>query len=271
MHLPELPNNKFHVRPDEELPDSIVNDEFNKIWTKEEYDNFEDNVTLEQEESIKNGIPTQAMANAAMKSMRWNKLVQAGMCTPTYANDKFMIQLTNSTVVAVLLSGFSTAAMVEGPDFSVSEVYSKEVRVIFQSTYSLSMLASAMYCFGATGVALHSINRISNVLPSKTSVAYMTLNVFFKARDSVNDYIFKGMTTACLGLVTAFVWGNQNIYDGIPAAVISVIATLWFIIVYKNWDKMTTFHSNVADKLCAKDMKLAADGEHSMTEGLWDA
>ena len=271
MRLPQIPETSFEIRANEPLPGEIVDEQYYKIWTQKELDAFETNLTTDQEEGIRRGVPTKAMGETATKTMRWNKLVQSGMCTATYANDKFILQLTNSTIVAVLLSGFATAALVEAPDFTAASVYPEPVPIMFQCSYHLFMLASAMYCFAATGIALHSVNRLSNVLPSKSAVAYMTLNVFFDARDAVNDYVFKGMATACGGIITVFVWGNQNVYDGIPAAAVCAIASLWFVMVYKKWEMMTCFHSDVGDKLCAKDMVVAAERGNSITEGLWNA
>jgi len=168
------------------------------------------------------------------------------------------------------LAGFAIGGLIESPDFTSDDtVYPEPMPIIFQSLYGLSMLASSMYCFAATGIALHSINRISNVCPSKTAVAYMTINIFFDARDSVNTYVFRGMASACLGIITAFIWGNQNLYYGIPAAVVCTLALCWFIAVYRQWDKMTTFHSDVGDKLCAKDLSIAAEKRQSITEGIW--
>jgi len=270
MHLPKLPNKPFEIRPHQSLPDCIVDEEYGRIWTADEdLGDIELNTTPEEEEKINNGIPTKAMAAVATRTMRWDKLVQAGMCTATYANDKFITQLTNSAVVAALLSGFATAAVIEAPGFTDDSVYSHPIPEVFQCSYSVLMIASALYCFAATAISLHSINRISNVLPSKSSVAYMTINVFYDSRDAVNDYLFKGMATACGGIIVAFVWLNQNIYNGIPAAVVCGLACGWFITLYKQWDKMTTFHSDVADKLCARDMLLSADKGTSITEGLW--
>lgn len=270
MHLPPIPDTDIKINPALPLPTEIVDEQYKKIWDDKELLHMEQTITAKEEENIRNGIPTESMGKVATASMRWNKIVQAGMCTATYANDKFILQLTNSTLVAVLLSGFATAALVESPDFTAASVYPNPVPEILQCIYSASMLASAMYCFAATGIALHSVNRLSNVLPSKSSVAYMTLNIFFSARDSVNDYVFKGMAFACGGITTAFVWNNQNIYQGIPAAVVCVLGSSWFIAVYSKWEKMTVFHSDVGDKLCAKDMVLAAKEGKSMTEGLWD-
>merc|ERR1719330_1820991 len=105
-----------------------------------------------------------------------------------------------------------------------------------QAAYGFFMLSSTMYCFAATGIALHSVNRLSNVLPSKTAVSYMSLTIFFKARDSVNDYVFKGMASGCLGIIVAVVWNNQNLLYGIPAALVCTSATIWFVAVYKNWE-----------------------------------
>jgi hypothetical protein len=55
---------------------------------------------------------------------------------------------------------------------------------------------------------------------------------------------------------------------GIPAFAISVLGCAWFILMYKEWDKMTKFHSDVADKLCAKEIEVAAENNNSITEGL---
>lgn len=271
MMLPQIPDTSFEIRPDQPLSPQIVDEQYNKIWTEKEIVDFETGLTTEQEAGINNGIPTEAMAQTAQQTMRWNKLVQAGMCTATYANDKFILQLTNSTIVAVLLSGFATAALIESPDFTADNVYLDPIPVVFQCAYGFCMLTSAMYCFAATGIALHSVNRLSNVLPSKSSVAYMTLNVFFHARDAVNAYVFRGMATACFGIIIAVVWLNQNIFYGIPAAIASFVGTTWFVFVYKKWDSMTAFHSDVGDKLCAKDMMVASKLKNSITEGLWTA
>jgi len=43
-------------------------------------------------------------------------------------------------MVVILLSGFATTAMIEAAVFSTSEVYSKKLRIIFQSIYSYSQV-----------------------------------------------------------------------------------------------------------------------------------
>jgi len=251
---------------------SSVDKVYNRMWPQDTLRALETGLTTEEEELIRNGVPTRAMAEAGTRSMAWTMIIQAGMCSATYANDKFILQLTNSTIVAVLLSGFATAAIISPPDdFTESDVYSDTLCIVFEFSYFVSMLASAMYCFAATGIALHSVNRISNVLPSKSSVAYMTRQVFYEAREAMYDYVFKGMAFACGGIISAFVWINQNRYSGIPALVVSTLATLWFIVLYKKWDKMTDSHSHIGDGLCAKDMVAAAERKSSITEGLWTA
>jgi hypothetical protein len=271
MLLPKLSDTKLEVRPDQELDQKIVEEEFAKIWKrKSQLKAFELDLTDKEEENIKNGIPTVAMAEAAKSSMRWNLLIQSGICTPTYASEKFIVQLNNLTIVAVLLAAIATAALLSHPNFASSNTgYPQPIPIFFQAIYAITMIASAIYCFAAAGIALHSVNRISNVCPSKTSVSYMTINVFFSARDAVNTYLFRGTASVCLGLIVAFTWSNQNILYGIPAAILASGCTTWFIQLWRAWAQMTEFHSDVADKLCAKDLEVAANGKQSMTEGIW--
>ncbi|KAL3908779.1 MAG: hypothetical protein SGILL_008353 [Bacillariaceae sp.] len=271
MLLPKLSETKFEVRPDQEMDPKIVEEEYNKIWQrKSQLKDFELDLSEQDEEDIKNGIPTVAMAEAAKESMRWNLLIQSGICTPTYANEKFIVQLNNLTLVAVLLAAIATAALLSHPNFmSPDTSYPHPIPMIFQGLYATTMIASAIYCFAAAGIALHSVNRISNVCPSKTSVSYMTINVFFNARDAVNSYVFRGTTTMCSGLIVAFTWSNQNLWYGIPALIIATGCTIWFIQLWRAWARMTEFHSDIADKLCAKDLELAAIGKQSVTEGIW--
>ena len=269
MRLPQIPETSFEVRPDQELSSDIVDQQYNRIWSPQEINALEVNLTKDDEEAILRGVPSMAMAEVVTKSMRWPKLVQSGVCSPTYANDKFMLQLTNTTIVAILMAGFGIAATLGAPDFVGDTLYPKPLPEIFQCAYSIFMITSTLYCFSATGIALHSINRISNVCPSKTAVAYMTAYLFFDARDAVNDYVYKGMAFGCGGIVTGFIWLNQNIFYGIPAALLSALGTLWFLAVYNKWDKMATFHSDVGDKLCAKDIVIAAEKGQSISEAIW--
>ena len=263
--LPKLPKESFVIAPDRPLPEHIVQNEYNKLWAKHDVEAL--GLGKLNVEPIRGGVPSMAMAEMAKASMKWENLVQMGACTATYANDKYILQLTNSTIIAVLLSGFSTAALVVPPTFDgrLPHFWPE----IFQSVYTLTMLASAIYCFAATGVALHSVNRLSNVCPSRSSVAYMTHNVFHAARDAVEAYVFRGMAFACGGIIVAVTWNTSNLLYGIPALVATSVASIWFIIVYKEWDRMAKFHSDVADKLFAKDILIAAKNGNSVTEGLW--
>jgi hypothetical protein len=166
------------------------------------------------------------MTKVANTTMKWNRVVQAGMCSASFENEKFISQLNNSAVVASLLSGFATTAVVaSSPDFTRSIVYPDPIPKVFQGYYSAWIFLSALCCFAATAISLHSVNRISNVLPSKSSVVYMAVNVFFNARESVGKYIFRGMWSACGGIIIAIVWSNQTIYYGIPALIASVMET----------------------------------------------
>ena len=73
-------------------------------------------------------------------------------------------------------------------------------------------------------------------------------------------YVFKGMVCACSGITTAFIWFNQNIYYGFPAASIFFLGMFWFVSVYKKWEHMSNFHSDVGNKLCecVKDLEIPA-------------
>lgn len=266
IRLPELPKDKFVVAPDTPLPAYIVEDEYAKLWRGEDIEALELGC---DEEQINKGIPSMAMAKLAAANMRWEKLIQMGACSATYATDKYVLQLTNSTIIAVLLSGFATAALVQPPNFQISDRLPAPWPAICQSCYTLSMVSSAISCFAATGIALHSVNRLSNVCPSKSSVAYMTYNIFHSARDAVESYVFRGMASACGGIVVAVTWNTANILYGVPALIFGLTGSIWFIIMYKQWDRMAKFHSDVADKLCAKDFMVAAENNNSITEGLW--
>jgi len=131
MHLPPIPDTDIKINPALPLPTEIVDEQYKKIWNDKELLHMEETITAKEEENIRNGIPTVSMGKVATASMRWNKIVQAGMCTATYANDKFILQLTNSTLVAVLLSGFATAALVQNPNFTAASVYPNPVPEIF--------------------------------------------------------------------------------------------------------------------------------------------
>jgi hypothetical protein len=197
------------VSPDAPLDDSIVQQEYDKLWNKLDHEALETN---SDEDRINRGIPSRAMAEAAKTSMRWENLVQMGACTATYACDKYILQLTNSTIIAVLLSGFSTASVVQGLDLKEETRFSQTYYLIFQGLlYSFFMLLSAFYCFGATGIALHSVNRLSNVCPSKASIAYMTKEIFHCARDAIETYVYRGIAFACAGIVVAVTWNTIDI------------------------------------------------------------
>ena len=76
-------------------------------------------------------------------------------------------------------------------------------------------------------------------------------------------YVFKGMVCACSGITTAFIWFNQNIYYGFPAA--SIFPLVCFAsFPYKKWEQMSNFHSDVGNKLCecVKDLEIPAKTSH---------
>ena len=156
---------------------------------------------LEQDaddESINNGVPSEAMAQAVEHNMSWQRLVQAGVCTPSFAITKFTEQLNNLTLISVLLAGFAIGFAVSPEDYDSD--YPVWYSYMLQGVYGISMLASGMYNFAATVIALHTANRLSNACPSKSSTAYMTVNVFKPARTAIQDYVFRGIIAICIGL-----------------------------------------------------------------------
>ena len=270
MYLPDLPKKGKDIKEQHKEIWSPLDEELKVEKDFEKCLRVKDEKRWIDQNNIKEGIPTEAMTKVANATMKWNRVVQAGMCSASFANEKFILQLNNSAVVSSLLSGFATTAVVaSSPDFTHNIVYSDPIPKVFQGCYSALMFLSALCCFAATVISLHSVNRISNVLPSKSSVAYMAVKVFFHARESVSIYTFRGMWSACGGIISiAIVWSNQSIYYGIPALIVSVMGTLWFIALYDQWKRMAEIHSDVADKLCAFDMKIIMDRNEPITEGL---
>ena len=147
--------------------------------------NYEELEADADDAKINAGIPSDGMAKSAAKTMNWVALVLSGICTPSYAINTYIVQLNNFTLVSVLLAGFAISATVETPDFSDDTGQPEYIRIAIVHLYGFEMLFSGMSCFAATCISLHAVNRLSNALPSKSSTAYMTKNVFLPARNAV--------------------------------------------------------------------------------------
>ena len=195
-------------------------------------------------------------------------MVLTGVCTPKFAIEAYVSQLNNLTLVAILLAGFAISFAVSPPEFPDDDTeIPRGVSKILTHLYGGGMLFSGMNCFAATSIALHTVNRLGNACPSKSSTAYMTIKVFFPARKAVQTYIFRGIPGMVVGLVAAFVQ-SFNLFHGIPAALASIGLCCWFVVLYNHWDEATSLHSEIADDLAVKDIGAAAKANKSICEGM---
>ena len=220
------------------------------------------------DEEISKGVPSLAMGSFAEQTdMSWEALILAGFCTPKYAVDTYILQLNNLTLVAVLLAGFAIGFTVDPPAFLNDGDLPDFVLSTIKIVYGLTMLFSGVSCFAATSIALHTVGRLSNALPSKSSTTYMTSTIFKPAKVAVQQYIFRGILAMVIGLTCAFMNAFPFCY-GIPAFSVSAFLCVWFIFIYMTWEDGTCFHSEIADYLAAKDIAIAAKGNNSICEGL---
>ena len=256
-----------------ELPKGVYGYEIQKQFIAQEHESLwktSGMSELEQEadeEKINAGIPSQAMATIADRSMLWKDLVLSGISSPSYAIRSYIEQLSNSTLVSVLLAGFAISSTVDAPDFDYDTGLPQSMRRVIEHIYGFSMLFSGMNCFAATCIALHAVNRLSNALPSKSSTAYMTRTVFDPARHAVQRYIYRGILGMVVGLTCAFMQSFAWLY-GVPSALLSVGLCAWLVALYSAWDVGCGYHNWVADRLASMDIAIAAEGQKSISEGL---
>ena len=256
------------------LPRKYVKQELevrhNQLWQSVSHLGLENTA---DDDKINAGIPTPPIASAVLHidgsvHMSWPQMILAGVCTPQYASNNFREQLNNLTLVAVLLAGFAIGFAISPPEFDDDDAnLPSALCVALTHIYGLAMLASGLTCFGATVIALHSLNRIANSCPTKSSMLYICENIFYPAREAIERYIFMGIVFMVFGLIAAFVL-LFNAFFSIPALVVSALFCWWFLRLYQTWGREAKEHNHVADGLAAMDISIAAKAQKSIGEGL---
>jgi hypothetical protein len=206
---------------------------------------------MEYETESNDAIP-EHIAALLLKSQSWESRLRLGVISPQFAVDAFITQLTNESVVSVLLAGFSIGYVVALPDFiDVGEDDLELTAWLY--AYAFCMAAAGLVCLTATLTSIIAISRLSNVLATKTSITYMTIVVFKPTRVISQMCTYIGVAFTLGGTIASIRINFGLVAMALVAA--PSVASLAYSVAYFRRSKQA---GKVANDLAAIDFALAA-------------
>lgn len=256
------------------LKDSSDHHVMNKIrkwvWSGTDFEALEQ-IDEDAVRLINEGIPTDAQAKAVADNPGWWKHILAGTVSPAFITGQMIAQFNNMSVISVLLAGFSIGFAISPPEFagkySAKHHLHANVFPVLYATYLACMLASGIFSFISTVIAMHAVASLSNSYPSKTGTCYLLCKMVYSARRECDKNLMWSMYAMTAGLVAATVL-NFGVFYGVPALAVAAVLVGVFVRKQYQWEFWAWRENDIGGALACKDIAMAAANKTSMKEGL---